>query len=965
MNDIVKNMNNVIKPILILLLLLAAVGSAQTNLLSNDGFESGSAGQLTSTEVPDWDTNGGYAGWHIDAVGRVKDTKAITFWYDDTTLYQEVSVTPHEVYNFSVDARDWSGETLNGWDGLLRAKFYDDEDSLIVNVELDRFEYDVEASDVWVTLSGAYRAPADSAYVRVSIGIEAAPTGVGGSLDFDDAKVVQVSKRLCGYETSDAAVTITTVDTSASVTKVLGGVSGAPYPTEGDYVLEVDCGHEVDETVTISHAWSDTIFALESFDRILVDVWVPSAMNPLMYYGMYDDVFGSPTVLSFVDYDSWATIEFDVSSMSDSNLDHIYSLWFSTWASDDEIIYIDNLRLLSLTPELKTVTGQQNAIEVYWEPMDSLTVGYIDGYNVYRAPAGTENYTKIANEHDTFVYVDFVGDDANSFTYKVTSVRATVESSYSLPMTAAAVDQTDAQFLETMQRATFRYFWDHANPFSGFARNLHPWQAFEYIGDTTGTAYGIKAIIAGVEHGWVTRAEAARETLKRLRFYDSSDTFHGAFPHYVDGASGEVIPFMPEDDGGDIVLTSLMTEAFICAREYYDGGDAVETEIRSLADSMWRDVDWNWYRRMPETDGDSLYFHWSPTYGWWSDFELVGYFEALVTYVAAIASPTNPIPVSCWEDGWQSNPASYINCTEAYGTRLWASTYGSLFVFQMPFTCLDPDYRDNVCNYFDNGIQWTKFHRNYAIANPYNKTDYGANEWGMSADIDPWGYQAHYPFGDNGTLSTTAILASMPFTPTESIAALRHMYDKYGEDIYGAFGFVDSYNRDEDWFTNTFNGVNMGTNFAMVENYRSDGLYWDLFMADPNIQKAMDDIGFTDDPDAGLRVEYFEGEWTSLPDFDSIGYIHKDITSIPRSEIKNNAWEGNYGLRFTGLISIDTAGTYTFYSNSKDGSKVYVGGLLVVDNDGLHGSPNEESGTKYLGVETISPEVMMPATCLK
>ncbi len=529
-----------------------------------------------------------------------------------------------------------------------------------------------------------------------------------------------------------------------------------------------------------------------------------------------------------------------------------------------------------------------------------------------------------------------------------------VESGDSKILSGTSAAQTDAEFIETLQRATFRYFWDWAHPVSGMTRDHYPY--VEHVGELLSTGYAIGAIIAGSENGWITRPQAARRTLKILRFLGSeAQRYHGGWSHIMDAASGETIPFTTYDDGADIVLTALVIQNIITAREYYTGADAVETELRTLADNLWHGVEWDWYRRRPETSGDFLYWHWSPNYGWQINMRLEGWIETQETYIIAIASPTHPIPASCYHDGWIGPSASwfYYNGLEYYGHRIWAGDYGSLFVYQMPFTHIDPRMRDNVCNYFDNAKNWTLYHRDWCIDNPLGHTDYGPNEWGLSADPDPWGYFGHEPgmsspynADDNGTISTTAILASMPYTPTESTAAIRHIYDKYEDDMYGAFGFKDSYNRNENWFSGTFIGVNMGTNFAMIENYRSE-LFWNLFMKDPDIQRALDDIGFARGTGAGMDVEYYEGSWTTVPDFDSLTPLRTEVASVPMAYIRNR--EDNYGLRFSGYISIETAGTYTFYTNSDDGSKLYINGSLVVDNDELHGA-TEESGTKILGV---------------
>jgi hypothetical protein len=763
--------------------------------------------------------------------------------------------------------------------------------------------------------------------------------------------VVFAETRLCGYEPWDESVSITTIDTSASVTVVAGGTAGAPFPTEGDYLLKIDCGHEADEKVEVRHTWDTLTFDLAGNDRILFDVYVPSSMMPILYCGVWDDVFGFSSAMNPLVADQWMTVEVNASGFNDTGLDHIWAIYFQDWAADDQTIYMDNLRLLSFTPDLKTVTGQEKAIEVYWENMDNTVIANIDGYNVYRRPSSGGAWTKIANQYGRFVYIDFVGSNGLSYDYKVTSVVDGVESPDSNILSAASVAQTDAEFIETLQRATFRYFWDYAHPVSGLAKA--DWT--ENTANLGASGMGIQAIIAGAENGYITRTQAARRTLKIMRFFDTeAQRFHGAWSHYINGASGEVIPFSEFDDGGDLGESFMLIQALIVAKQYYTGADAVETEIRTRADSMWRTVDFNWYRRMPETDGNHLYWHWSPNYGWQINMRIEGWMELFNLYVLAIASPTNGIPASCYHDGWMGPDESwfYYDGLEHYGRRIWAGVYGCSFVYQMPFMCFDPDIRDNVCNYFDNAKNWTLRHRDFCIENPNNYTDYGPNEWGFSADPDPdplKSYIAHGPdtlySPDNGTISTTAILASMPYTPVESTAAARHIYDKYEDDMYGAFGFKDSYNRNENWFSNTMIGINMGTNFAMIENYRSR-LFWDLYMADADIQRALDEIGFAKVEAAGMDVEYYEGSWTSIPDFDSLTPLRTEVASVPMAYIRNR--EDNYGLRFSGYLDIETFGSYTFYTNSEDGSKLYIDDQLVVNNDGIRNSPRERSGSKNL-----------------
>jgi putative glucoamylase/PA14 domain-containing protein len=385
-----------------------------------------------------------------------------------------------------------------------------------------------------------------------------------------------------------------------------------------------------------------------------------------------------------------------------------------------------------------------------------------------------------------------------------------------------------------------------------------------------------------------------------------------------------------------------MVQGMFAARQYFDSADPVEAEIRSRATQLCEGVEWDWYRRAGETDGTHLYWLWSPTHGWDNSFPFGGA-EVMITYLMAIASPTHPIPASCYYDGFGGG-GGYENGDRYYGFTQWVSAYETMmFWTHYSYLGFDPrEKRDNYCNYFDNSRNTSLIDREYCIENPGGFTGYSDLVWGLTASYSPWGYIGHAPGGaDNGTITPTAAISSIPYTPAESLASLKHFYHTYGNDLWGPFGFYDAFNLGENWYSDGYLAIDQGTIVPMIENSRT-GFCWDLFMSSPEIQPMLDSIGWATGSGAGLKVKYYEGSWSSIPDFGTLTPVFEEVASIPKENIGNR--DDYYGLRFRGFISIDQPGTYTFYTNSDDGSNLYIDGVLVVDNDGLHGE-QERSGT--------------------
>lgn len=497
-------------------------------------------------------------------------------------------------------------------------------------------------------------------------------------------------------------------------------------------------------------------------------------------------------------------------------------------------------------PDDVIAVGHDSRIDLRWS-FD--TNPDLEGYNIYRAESEDGPFTRINRSvHKASVYSDFFGVNDRTHYYYVTSVaiREGGESEPSNVAWATSYAMTDEQLLTSVQEAVFRYFWDYGHPVSGLTREGYGFGHNTDICTSGGTGMGLMAICIGAERGFVTRAEAAGRVLLILTFLDEEAArFHGAWSHWIHGATGATKPFSQYDDGGDLVETAFLVQGMLTARQYFnDVNDPVETEIRDRATKMWEEVEWSWYRRYARSD--VLYWHWSPNHGWQMDHPIRGYDECMITYLLAIASPTYPIPASSYYRGWAGLP-HYVNGDTYYGYEQWVGPEkgGPLFFTHYSFLGFDPrDKSDGFCNYFENSRNISLIHRAYCAENPRGWEGYSELVWGLTASFNPWGYSAHSPTNDNGTIAPTAALSAMPYVPEESLATLKHLYHTYGGDLWGPFGFFDAFNPTQDWVAPGYVAIDQAPILIMIENYRSQ-LCWNLFMANPEIQPMLDAIGWT------------------------------------------------------------------------------------------------------------------------
>ena len=413
---------------------------------------------------------------------------------------------------------------------------------------------------------------------------------------------------------------------------------------------------------------------------------------------------------------------------------------------------------------------------------------------------------------------------------------------------------TDEQLLNQAQKDALKYFWEYAEPNSKLARERYHTDnpSFEAnIVTTGGSGFGLMTIIVGIERGFVPRAEAVSRLTTALNFLESADRFHGAWPHWMDGTNGNVIPFGTMDNGGDLVETAFLCQGLLTLREYFKNGSTEEQALAQKADNLWKGVEWDWY-----TKGENaLYWHWSPNYGWQMNFKLEGYNECLITYTLAAASPTHPISAAAYHQAWARSGA-IVNGGSQYGIPVVldyngaTGNVGPMFWSHYSYLGLDPrGLSDQYANYWTLTQNHSKIMNKYCIANPQNFAGYSEKCWGLTASYTrnsdgSTGYTAHQPNNDTGVISPTAALSSFPYTPEESMKFLRFLYDEKKAQYVGVAGPYDAFSPKFNWVTPRYLAIDQGTIVPMIENYRT-GLLWNLFMQAPEVKVGLQNLGFS------------------------------------------------------------------------------------------------------------------------
>lgn len=399
---------------------------------------------------------------------------------------------------------------------------------------------------------------------------------------------------------------------------------------------------------------------------------------------------------------------------------------------------------------------------------------------------------------------------------------------------------SDNALLDVVQRETLRYFWDYGHPISGMARER--WGAdmgYDNLATVTtgGTGFGVMAMIAGAERGFLPKAEVIARIDRITRFLDAAPRYRGAFAHWMNGETGETFAFSENDIGGDIVETAFLMMGLLTARQYLGMDHPTARRI----DALWRGVDWAGF-----CDGPArLMWHYSPKVEWGPALPIRGWHEGLMAYVLGAASPTHPIDPVAYHQGWKDSP-TYLNGRSNYRIRLpmGPELGGPMFFAHYSFLGLDPrGLHEGGVDFWAQNRAHARTQAAYCRANPAGHAGYGP-AWGLTACDGPDGYDAFSPTNDRGVIAPTAALASMPYTPTASLRALRHYQQDFDGALWGPYGLRDSFCPARGWVAPSHIAIDQGPIVCMIENHRS-ALLWRLFMSAPEVGTALQRLGFT------------------------------------------------------------------------------------------------------------------------
>ena len=485
------------------------------------------------------------------------------------------------------------------------------------------------------------------------------------------------------------------------------------------------------------------------------------------------------------------------------------------------------------------------------------------GYRVYRAlsnggPFVAQSPSLLTSPGFCDVSVNVVNGQTNF--YRVTALTTTPEES--LPSaTLAAVPRpfaNDDQFLEYVQQTTFDYFWYLANPDNGLVPDRSTTSSPCSI---AAVGFGLTAIGIGIDHGWISRTQGVARVLTTLNTFlngpqgtSTSGTigYRGWFYHFLDMNTAVRSPSSELSS----IDTALLLAGILYVKQYFDGANPDETAIRTMADTIFSRVDWNWMAQGTNV----VSMGWFPP-GSFIANNWVGYNEAMILYLLGLGAATNPLPASAW-NRWTSG-------------YTWATNYGQAYV---PFAPLfghqyshgwvdfrhvaDAYMNSHDSTYFQNSRRATLAQRAYCIANPLNRVGYGSNVWGLTACDGPTGYAARGappPENDDGTIAPTAAGGSIAFAPEFSVPALRQFYTQYRLRIWTAYGFRDAFNLGAQWYAADELGIDQGPIVIMIENHRTQRV-WRLFMRNEEIRRGLQRAGFVPQLSMAPRLQSLPGQ---------------------------------------------------------------------------------------------------------
>ena len=511
-----------------------------------------------------------------------------------------------------------------------------------------------------------------------------------------------------------------------------------------------------------------------------------------------------------------------------------------------------------------------------------------------------------------------------------------------LCISSASAQITTEALLDTIQHTAFNYFWYEANPANGLIKDRAAVSGTSNAPcSIASVGFGLTAICIGVDHGWVTRVAARDRVLATMKTFwygpqGSGNNYignFGLFYHFLDMNTAK----RTWESELSTIDTALLLAGIIDAKQYFTGSDSAETQIRGLSDSIYYRMNWN----MMRNSNPGIMLGWKPGTGFSGYGQWVGYNEATIMYILALGSPTHPVDYSAWQK-W----------TEGYNGNL-KNQYGYYYVnfpplFGHQYSHCWIDFRNSAddwmkarnLNYFENSRRATLAQQAYAVANPGAFVGYSDSLWGITASDSPTGYKARGAppaQDDDGTVTPTAPISSIPFAPEAVLPVIHKMWNTYGSQLWTKYGFRDAFNLSVSpaWWDTDVIGIDQGPIIIMIENYRNQSV-WNRFMQNSDVQRGLAAAKFSTitevkkqdrlpkefslkqnypnpfNPTTEIRYQMSAVSHVTLTAYDILG---KEIASLV-DEVQE---AGNYTVKFNG--SHFTAGVYFVRMNAGRFSK--------------------------------------------
>lgn len=501
-------------------------------------------------------------------------------------------------------------------------------------------------------------------------------------------------------------------------------------------------------------------------------------------------------------------------------------------------------------------SGDRSAI-VHWDPEAG-----VSGYNVSRALNNSNGpFTQLNGSLlSTPGFCDVSNSNGQTYYYLVTAVNASSQTSSPSPVVFTMPNPfpSDDAFLNYLQEANFDYFWYSGNPANGLVPDR----------STTGSAcsiasvgFGLTAIGIAIDHGWVTRDQGAARVLTTLNTFWNGPQgtnasgeigYNGWFYHFLDMNTAT------RSSGSELssIDTTLLLGGVLYTKQYFNGTNATETSIQTLAGEIYNRVNWLWFA--PDVPGgtNGVRMGWMPTTGFTNYGNWIGYDEGMLIYLLGMGAATNPLPAACW-NFWTSG----YNFATLYGESF--VTFPPLFGHEyshcwVDFRHVGDSYMNtHTSTYFENSHRAALAQQAYCIANPLLWSGYSSLDWGLTASDDPSGYAAHGAppaENDNGTIAFTAPGGALAFAPEISLPTMKYFYSTGRQHWWTQYGFVDAFNISQNWTDNAELGIDQGPIVIMAENYRNQSI-WHWFMQNPEIQRGLQQAGFVSLPQVTLTAQ--------------------------------------------------------------------------------------------------------------